>query len=68
MEDNMIFRALLSLTIVATAVIAALNSNAPAKTKPQSTIYPISEILPGQRAEITDCIFTAGKEQSSVSQ
>lgn len=42
----MIIRALVSVAIIAGAVIAALNSNAPAKMKPQSAVDQTAEIRP----------------------
>jgi len=42
----MIIRALFSVAIIAGAVIAALNSNAPVKVKSQSAVERTAEIRP----------------------
>ncbi len=47
----MIIRALFSIAIIAGAVIAALNSNAPVKTKSQSTVERTAEIRPQSRTD-----------------
>jgi hypothetical protein len=46
MEHDMIIRALVSIAIIAGAVIAALNSNAPVKMKPESALDRTAEIRP----------------------
>jgi hypothetical protein len=46
MEHDMIIRALVSIAIIAGAVIAALNSNAPVKMKSQSAMERTAEIRP----------------------